>query len=107
MLTLVLEFTKKIRTFVMDKGVISLEQALRAATSLPADMAGLSDRGLIKQGFAADILVFDPETIRDNGTYAEPHQYSSGIEYLIINGKPVIEKGEYNGALAGMPLERQ
>jgi len=100
-------FTKKIRTYAMDKGIISLEHAIRAATSLPADMLGLSDRGLIREGFAADILVFDPEKIRDNATYAQPHQYSSGIEFLIINGKTVIENGEYNGALAGIPIERK
>ncbi len=84
-----------------------MEQAVRAATALPADMLGLKDRGLIKQGFVADIVVFDPETIRDKATFTEPHQYSEGIKYLLVNGRLVLENGEYSGTLAGKPLKHE
>jgi N-acyl-D-aspartate/D-glutamate deacylase len=94
-------FTRKIRKYVLDDQVISMEHAIRAATSLPAGMAGLKNRGCIKEGMKADIVVFNPETIRDMATYTDPHQYSEGIEYLLVNGNIVIDRGEYNGKLAG------
>jgi len=97
-------FTRKIRKYVIDEGVVSMEQAIRAATSLPAEMLGLKDRGLLEKGYVADIVVFDPETIRDRATFTEPHQYSEGIEYLLVNGELAIEGGKYTGALAGKPL---
>ena len=97
-------FTRKIREYVLNKNVITMEFAIRAATSLPAEMLGLDDRGWIKEGCVADILVFDPETIRDKGTWKEPHQYSEGVEYLLINGKFAIEDGKYNGTLPGKPI---
>ncbi len=97
-------FTKKIRAFVLDKNVITMEFAIRAATSLPAEILGLDDRGRIKEGYAADILVFNPETIRDKATWKEPHQYSEGVEYLLINGKFAIDNGKYTGTLPGKPI---
>lgn len=80
------------------------EQAIRAASSLPAEVLGLDERGSLKEGFAADILVFDPERISDKATYSSPHQYSEGVLYLLINGELVIENGRYNGKLVGKPL---
>lgn len=97
-------FPRKIKHYAIEQGVISLPQAIRSCTSLPAEMLNLSDRGLLKKGFVADIVVFNPDTLRDLATFAEPHQYSEGIEYLLINGVPVVEHGEYNGQLAGRPL---
>lgn len=99
-------FPRKIRTYVLEKEILSMEQAVRAATGLPAEMLGLSDRGLLKRGFVADIVVFDPDSIQDNATYSDPHQYSSGIFAVLISGKPVIENGEYNGTLTGKPLRK-
>ncbi len=99
-------FPRKIRTYVLDKKILSMDQAVRAATGLPAEMLGFSDRGLLKQGFVADIVVFDPNTIQDNATYSDPHQYSSGIIAVLISGKPVIEKSQYNETLAGKPLRK-
>ena len=81
-----------------------MEQAIRAATSLPADMLGLRDRGKLEEGYTADILVFDPNKIEDKATFTMPHQYSVGIQYLLINGKVVIEEGNYNGMLAGKTI---
>jgi N-acyl-D-amino-acid deacylase len=97
-------FTKKIRDYVLDKKILTMEFAIRAATSLPAEILGLKDRGWIKEGYAADIVVFDPETIRDKATYEDPHQYSEGIEYVLVNGAVAIDRGEYTGTLAGKPI---
>jgi N-acyl-D-amino-acid deacylase len=97
-------FTRKIRKFVLEDKLLTMEQAIRAATSMPADMIGISDRGRIKEGHVADIVIFDPETIGDAATFNEPHQYSTGISYLLIDGIMVIEQGKYNGKLAGKPL---
>ena len=99
-------FPRKIRTYVLDKKILSMEQTVRAATGLPAEMLGFSERGLLKRGFVADIVVFDPNSIQDNATYSDPHQYSSGILSVLISGKPVIEESEYNGTLAGQPLRK-
>lgn len=97
-------FSRKIRKYVLEDQVITMEHAIRAATSLPAKMLGLNDRGMIKKGFVADLVVFDPETISDKSTFTDPHHYSEGILYLFVNGEPVIEQGQYNGILAGKPL---
>ncbi|MFC1493528.1 amidohydrolase family protein, partial [candidate division KSB1 bacterium] len=99
-------FTRKIRHYVLDKRLITMEHAIRAATGLPADMLGLDGRGLIKENYAADIVIFDPNTIRDRATYTNPHQYSQGIKYLFVNGQLVIENDVYNGTLAGKPLKK-
>ncbi|MFC1514213.1 amidohydrolase family protein, partial [candidate division KSB1 bacterium] len=99
-------FPRKIRKYVIEENVISMEQAIRAATYLPAQMLGLKDRGLIKEDYKADIVMFDPEKITDTAVFEEPHQYSEGIEFLIINGTIVIENGEYNGKLAGKAIRK-
>jgi N-acyl-D-aspartate/D-glutamate deacylase len=64
----------------------------------------MKDRGLIKKGYKADVAIFDPDTIQDNSTYADARQYSTGTEYVIVNGKISIENGEYDGALEGKLL---
>ena len=97
-------FTRKIRKYVLDDQIVTMEHAIRAATSLPAEMLGLTDRGKIKKGFAADLVVFDPQNIRDKATFTDPHHYSEGIVFLFVNGEAVIEHGEYNGKLAGKTL---
>jgi N-acyl-D-aspartate/D-glutamate deacylase len=97
-------FPRKIRKYVIDKKWITMEQAIRAATSLPAEVLGLDDRGMLKEGLAADIVVFDPDEISDKATYNKPHQYSVGVQYLLIDGKLVIEEGTYNGRLVGKPI---
>ncbi len=97
-------FTRKIRKYVLEDQIITMEFAIRAATSLPAKMLGLTDRGMIAEGWAADLVVFDPQNIRDRSTYTDPHHFSEGIVFLFVNGEPVIEQGEYNGKLAGKTL---
>ena len=83
-------FPRKVRKFVMEEKVISMEQFIRSATSMPAVMIRLTDRGTLKTGMVADIVVFDPETIRDYATFINPHQYSTGIDQLLVEGKDYI-----------------
>jgi N-acyl-D-aspartate/D-glutamate deacylase len=97
-------FTRKIRRYVIDRKVISMEQAIRAATGLPAQVLGFKDRGLIREGYAADVVVFDPAMIADKATFAKPHQYSEGINFVLVNGRPAVEEGSLTGILAGKPL---
>jgi len=84
--------------------ILSLEEAVRKMTSMPADRLGLFDRGLLRVGMWADLVVFDPERIEDKATYNDPHQYPEGISYVIINGEVVVEKGRHTGALPGRVL---
>ena len=97
-------FPRKIRKYVLEDQIITMEHAIRAATSLPAKMLGLADRGMVEKGFAADLVIFDPNNIQDKATFTNPHHYSEGIVFLFVNGEPVIEQGEYNGKLAGKSL---
>ena len=97
-------FPRKIRKYVLEDDLISMEHAIRAATFLPAQMLGLNDRGRISEGYVADIVVFNPETIRDVAAFGDPHQYSEGILYLLVNGQIVIDDETYNGKLAGKTL---
>ena len=76
-------------------------------TSLPAARLGLEDRGLIKKGLAADIVVFDPEKIRDMATYVKPHQYPEGINYVIVNGEIVVQDGKHTGAKPGRAILKE
>ena len=97
-------FPRKIHKYVLEKNVISMGQAIRSSTSLPAEMLGLKDRGKLEEGKVADIVIIDPEKIKDEATFTNPHQYSEGIQFLIINGKIVIENEKYKGQLAGKVL---
>jgi N-acyl-D-amino-acid deacylase len=99
-------FTRKIRHYVIDRGAISLEHAIRAATSLPARIMGLSDRGVIREGGAADLVIFDLATIRDKATFFEPHQHSEGVEFVLVNGQLVVDGGKLTNTLAGKVLAR-
>jgi N-acyl-D-amino-acid deacylase len=83
-----------------------LEQAVRKITSLPAQREHLFGRGLIKEGFFADITVFDPATIVDRATYTSPTEMSQGVKYVLVNGKVAFENGKMTGVMAGRPLRR-
>jgi N-acyl-D-aspartate/D-glutamate deacylase len=89
---------------VREEKVLTLENAIRKMTSLPANLLRMKDRGLLKKGYKADVAIFDPETIRDNATFDDARQYSTGTEYVIVNGKISIENGKYSGALNGKML---
>ena len=92
--------------YVRDRKLLTIEEAVRKMTSLPAQRLGLQDRGLIKEGMYADIVVFNPRNVRDTATFTDPHQYPDGVEYVIVNGTIVMEKGEHTGALPGMVLRK-
>jgi N-acyl-D-amino-acid deacylase len=100
-------FTRNISKYVFDEKIISIEHAIRAASGLPAEMLGFPDRGLLKEGYVADIVVFTPDKLRDMATFTNPHQYSQGIDYVLISGKKVIDGAKYTGVLAGKPIKRQ
>jgi N-acyl-D-amino-acid deacylase len=92
--------------YVREEKVISLEEAIRRMTSLPAQKFHLSDRGLLRDGFAADIVVFDAATVKDLSTYDQPHQYSSGLDYVLVNGIVTVDGGKHNGSRAGTVLRK-
>lgn len=94
-------FPRKIRRYALEKKVISLENAVRSATSLPAQILRLRDRGLVREGCYADLVVFDPERIRDRATFFEPHQYAEGIEVVLVNGQFVVDGGKLTWSLPG------
>ncbi|MEX0602649.1 MAG: D-aminoacylase, partial [Bacteroidota bacterium] len=97
-------FPRILGTYVREERLISLEDAIRKMTSLPAQRVGLSDRGLLKPGFFADVVVFDLQTITDKATFENPHQYSEGVEMVLVNGQPVWENGEFTGVFPGRGL---
>ena len=92
--------------FVRAEKHLRLPEAIRKMTSFPAQRLGLPDRGLLRDGFKADIVVFDPETVKTDATKDDPKQYPVGIEYVIVNGRVVIDRGENTGALPGRALRR-
>jgi N-acyl-D-amino-acid deacylase len=93
-----------LRKYVREEKILTLENAVRKMTFLPASFLAMEDRGKIKEGYKADIVIFDPKTARDNGTHSDARQYSTGTEYVIVNGKISVEKGEYNEVLNGKLL---
>jgi N-acyl-D-amino-acid deacylase len=99
-------FPRVLGKYVREERLLGLENAVRKMTSLPAQKLGLRDRGLIRPQMYADITVFDLQKIADKASYAEPHQYPEGVEYVIVNGKIVIDGKEHTGVLAGKALRR-
>jgi N-acyl-D-amino-acid deacylase len=90
--------------YVREKRLLGVEEAIRKMTSLPAQSFSLWDRGLIRPGMAADLVIFDEKTVIDRATYQNPKQFAAGIEHVIVNGQVVIERGAHNGAKPGMIL---
>ena len=97
-------FPRKIRRYAMDLGILSVESAVRSMTSLPAQVMGLGDRGLIREGLVADIAVLDLDELRDHATFFEPHQYPSGVDYVLVGGTFVVDDGELTWELPGVVL---
>jgi N-acyl-D-amino-acid deacylase len=93
--------------YVNERHVIDLPFAIRSMTSLPASVFGLKDRGAIRPGAAADVLVMDPAKVKDAATYTEPHQMSQGIVYAIVNGVVEKDANTWTGGLAGTVLRPQ
>jgi N-acyl-D-aspartate/D-glutamate deacylase len=97
-------FPRILRKYVREERKLSLEEAIRKFSALPAQKLGLADRGVLKQGLWADVVVFDPDSIRDLATFKEPNQLSVGMEYVLVNGVPVIAGGKATNALPGKVL---
>lgn len=97
-------FPRILRKYVREEHKLSLPDAIRKFTALPAQRMRLTDRGVLKKGMWADIVVFDPETIRDRATYENPNQLSQGMEFVLVNGVSVIEDGKMTNALPGKVL---
>jgi len=94
-------FARKLRVYVNERGVIDLPFAIRSMTSLPASVLGMKDRGVLRANAKADVLIFDPATVRDTATYQNPHQLAEGIQYAIVNGVVVRDAGAFTGKLPG------
>jgi dihydroorotase/N-acyl-D-amino-acid deacylase len=97
-------FPRILRKYVREEKLLTLEEAIRKFSSLPAQRLRLTDRGVIKAGLWADLVVFDPQTVRDRATFEQPNQLSQGMEYVLVNGVPVIAEGKLTGALPGKVL---
>lgn len=97
-------FPRILRKYVREEHALTLPEAIRKFTALPAQKMRLTDRGVIKQGLWADLVIFDPATITDKSTYENPNQLSQGMDYVLVNGVPVIANGKMTGALPGKVL---
>ena len=100
-------FPRILRKYVREDHMLTLEDAIRKFTALPAQRMRLNDRGVLKQGMWADVVIFDPATIRDLATFEQPNQLSQGMEYVLVNGVPVIADGKMTNALPGKVLRGQ
>jgi dihydroorotase/N-acyl-D-amino-acid deacylase len=99
-------FPRVLGRYVREQRVLTLEEAIRKMTSLPADRLGLAERGRITEGAIADLVIFDPATIADRATFQEPHQYPVGIPFVIVNGEATVDGGEFRDLRAGRVLRR-
>jgi N-acyl-D-amino-acid deacylase len=97
-------FPRILRKYVREEKKLTLEEAIRKFSALPAQRMRLTDRGVLKQSMWADVVVFDPETVRDVATFDDPNRLSEGMKYVLINGVPVVENGKMTGALPGKVL---
>ena len=94
-------FIRVLGKYSRDEGLFSLEEGIRRLTHLPATNLKIKNRGLLKEGYFADIVIFDPENVKDNATFQEPHQYAEGVEEVFVNGVQVLKNGEHTGATPG------
>jgi N-acyl-D-amino-acid deacylase len=97
-------FPRVLGRYVREEKVLSIEEAVKKMTSVTATRFSLADRGVIREGTWADLVLFDTHTVADKATYADPHQYPEGISYVIVNGVVVIDKGRHTDALPGQVL---
>lgn len=93
--------------YVREQNIIRLEEAIRRMTSLPAQKFNLRDRGLLREGMAADIVVFDERTVGDAATFTNPHAYSTGFKFVLVNGEVVVDSGKHTGVRSGQALRRK
>jgi N-acyl-D-amino-acid deacylase len=94
-------FARWLGRYVRDERIVPLEEGIRRLTALPAANIGITHRGRLAPGFFADVVVFDPARIQDRATFEKPHQYSTGVQHVIVNGVQVLKDGEHTGATPG------
>ncbi|MBN9518587.1 amidohydrolase family protein, partial [bacterium] len=94
-------FPRKIGHYAIEEKLVPVELAVRSATGLPADILRLTDRGYLKAGAFADVVVLDPATYRDTATFDRPHQYATGVRWVFVNGRPIIADGRFDPAVLG------
>ena len=99
-------FVRVLGHYVREKKIISLEEAVRRMTSFPAQKMRLLDRGLLRPGMKADVVVFDRDSVGDTATYEEPYDYPTGVSTVLVNGQVVVDQGRHTGAPAGRVLRR-
>jgi N-acyl-D-aspartate/D-glutamate deacylase len=99
-------FPRKLREYVFAKKLITLPFAIRASSALTAETFNIPERGQLRVGYFADVIVFDPKTVADRATYEQPETLAAGMKYVVVNGKIVIDEGKYNGILAGRALRK-
>jgi len=92
---------------VREEGLLLLEEAVRKMTAIPAQRLGLKDRGILRDGMKADLVLFDPQRVVSNATFEAPKQYPEGIDYVMVNGKLIIDRGVHTGAMSGKALRSQ
>jgi N-acyl-D-aspartate/D-glutamate deacylase len=100
-------FPRKLRLYVREKKTITLPYAIHSSSQLTAQTLHLADRGLLRPGYYADVIAFDPATVADQSTYEHPNVLATGVKYVIVNGKIAVEAGKYTGALPGLALRLQ
>ena len=96
--------TRVLGVYARERKIISMEEAVRKMTSQPAMVFKMKDRGLVKEGYAADLVLFDPNTVADRATFEKPHQYPDGIRYVLVNGQIVLAGEKMTGKLPGVPV---
>ena len=99
-------FAKVLGHYSRDLGLLPLHTAIHKMTGASATALGLGDRGLLREGYCADVTVFDPDTIAERATYLDPHQYAVGVEAVLVNGVQVLDHEEHSGATPGQVLKR-
>ena len=99
-------FPRVLGRYARERGLLTLEDAVRKMTSLNAAKAGIQDRGILRPGLFADIVLFDPDEVIDKATYTDPFHYNEGIEHVIVNGQFVLRDGRHTGARPGRALRR-
>lgn len=100
-------FPKFLRDFCFDSKKLTIEESIRKITSFPAEILGIKDRGILEEGYYADVVLFDPKTLKDSGTYEDPKQYPNGIRYVFVNGVVVVDAKGHTGALPGKVLKKE
>jgi N-acyl-D-aspartate/D-glutamate deacylase len=97
-------FPRVLAVYVRERRLLSLETAIHKMTGMAAAKLRFGDRGLLRPGYAADLVIFDPATVRDEATFADPHRHPTGIPYVIVNGHVVVDDGRMRGVASGRVL---